>query len=56
MQVARRVVIQQSLSDQFMVAFKEQVDKNGVYNLPSGGPVSFSSTSLIVVLVSVLRH
>ena len=40
-QVARRVVIRQSLSEQFLVAFTEQVESNGTYQLPAGSPVSF---------------
>lgn len=39
-QVARRVVIRQSLSEQFLVAFTEQVESNGTYQLPAGSPVS----------------
>ena len=36
---ARSVVIQQSLSDCFISAFTEQVQRNGVYRTPPGSPV-----------------
>ena len=34
-QVARQIVIQQSLSDRFLQAFEEQVLTNGTYRVPS---------------------
>ena len=37
---ARDVVIHQSLGDRFAAAFAEQVERNGVYRVPSDGPVS----------------
>ena len=42
---ARDVVIHQSLGDRFAAAFKEQVERNGVYRLPREGPVSNNSSS-----------
>ena len=49
-QVARQVVIRQSLSDQFLAAFSAQVARNGVYHLPPGSPVSILIFSLFVLL------
>lgn len=37
---ARGIIVQQTLGDMFTDAFKKQVEKNGVYNLPSSSPVS----------------
>ena len=48
-QVARQVVIRQSLSDQFLAAFSAQVARNGVYHLPPGSPVSKLIFSLFVL-------
>ena len=36
---ARSIVIHQSLSDRFITAFTEQVQRNGVYRVPPGSPV-----------------
>ena len=36
---ARSIVIHQSLSDRFITAFTEQVQRNGVYRIPPGSPV-----------------
>ena len=36
---ARSIVIHQSLSDRFIAAFTEQVQRNGVYRIPPGSPV-----------------
>lgn len=41
---ARGVVIHQSLSDRFVAAFAEQVERNGIYTTPTGAPVRFSDT------------
>ena len=52
---ARTVVIQQSLSDRFISAFREQVQRNGMYQIPQGSPVSAwllkfnASTSIIII-------
>ena len=37
---ARGIIVQQTLGDMFIDAFKKQVEKNGVYNLPLSSPVS----------------
>lgn len=37
---ARNVVIQQTLTDRFLEAFRQQVDGNQRYVLPDGSPVS----------------
>ena len=39
---ARSVVIRQTLSEQFVLAFEAQVDRNPRYALPPGAPVSDS--------------
>ena len=39
-QVARRIVIRQTLDEQFLVAFTEQVERNGKYRIPSESLVS----------------
>ena len=36
---ARTIVIQQTLSDQFAAAFRDQVHRNGEYQIPPGSPV-----------------
>lgn len=37
---ARNVVIQQSITERFILAFRHQVDANPMYSLPEGSPVS----------------
>ena len=37
--VARNVVIRQTLTDQFLTAFTEQMNVNGTYRIPAGSPV-----------------
>ena len=44
---ARGIIIQQTLGDMFIDAFKKQVEKNGVYNLPLNSPVSRDNTSQV---------
>ena len=46
---ARGIIIQQTLGDMFIDAFKKQVDKNGVYGLPLNSPVSRDNTSQVSV-------
>jgi hypothetical protein len=43
---ARSVVIHQSLSDRFITAFTEQVQRNGAYRIPPGSPVLLYITQL----------
>lgn len=42
---ARNVVIQQSMTERFLVAFRQQVDSNPTYSLPEGSPVRCTSVS-----------
>lgn len=37
---ARNIIIQQSTTERFVLAFRNQVDANPTYNLPEGSPVS----------------
>ena len=48
---ARHLMVHQSLGDRFQAAFAEQVDKNGVYQLPSGSSVSVCVCVCVCVCV-----
>ena len=53
---ARSIVIHQSLSDRFITAFTEQVQRNGVYRIPPGSPVHNSTTVPILILsIGILK-
>lgn len=45
-QVAREIVIQQTLSDQFLTAFTEQVSLNEIYHIPDNMPVSIGRVQM----------
>ncbi|XP_064383296.1 transmembrane protein 129-like [Halichondria panicea] len=50
---ARTVLIQQSLSDRFISAFREQVQRNGMYQIPPGSPALEPCVGCLQVLPQV---
>ena len=49
MREARGIIVQQTLGDMFIDAFKKQVEKNGCYNLSSSSPVSIQAVTGTVI-------
>ncbi len=53
--IARQIVIQQTVDDRFLQVFTQQITINGVYTIPNGSEVcSIISISIIIIIITVI--